>query len=391
MIYMKALTTSPKKDGFFMPPEYATHDGTLMLMPFRGDVWRNHGKEARDVFLTIAKAISDFEPVFIGVHPTLFSQYESIKLTNITFFECPSDDAWARDVAPTFIVNAKEDVRAIDWTFNAYGGLTHGLYSPWDADDKVAEIMCDYFHIERYRMNDFVMEGGAFHIDENGLLLVTEYNLLHPGRNPNLSKEQIEQKLRDALGAKKVIWLPRGIYNDETREHVDNVATFIGPGHVLLAYATDVRDAQQPLSERTMAALKAATDLDGNPLKITTVTMPKAIHRTYFESAALSPTDVSKKRPMNERLAASYLNLYLVNGGVIVPKFNQKFDEIALQQIQAAFPDRKVVMLDTKEVLLGGGNIHCITQQLPQGALTYGPYASQSRRHSNGDVKKSPR
>ncbi len=388
---MSKLLSSPKTDGYFMPPEYAPHDGTLMLLPFRGDVWRNQGKEARECFLKIAEAISEFEPVFIGVHPTLFNDYKAKTLPNITFFECDSDDAWARDVGPTFIVNQQGDIRSLDWTFNAYGGKEHGLYSPWDKDDKVASFISDHFKIDYYRIDQLVMEGGAFHIDENGLVLATEYNLLHPGRNPRLPKEIIEKELLHALGGKKLIWLPRGIYNDETKEHVDNVVTFIGPGHVLLAYATDVRDAQQPLSEKTMAALKAATDLDGNPLKITTVTMPKAIHRTYFESAALTATNGSKKRPMNERLAASYLNLYLVNGGVIVPKFNQKFDEIALEQLTAAFPDRKVVMLDSKEVLLGGGNIHCITQQIPQGAVRYGPYKHQSRRDSSGDVSSSKR
>lgn len=388
---MKSLKNSPKQDGFFMPPEYAPHDGTLMLMPFRGDVWRNQGKEAQEVFLKVAHAIAQFEPVFIGVHPTIYPDFKTLSFPNITFFECQSNDAWMRDVGPTFLTNQAGDVRAVDWAFNAYGGHEYGLYAPWDHDDQVAERVCDLFNVERYRLNDFIMEGGAFHIDENGLIIATEYNLLHQGRNPSLSKEAIEKTLLDYLGGKKVIWLPRGIYNDETKEHVDNVATFIGPGHVLLAYATDVRDAQQPLSERTFAALQAATDLEGKPLKITTVTMPKAIHRTYFESAALDIKDHSKKRPMNERLAASYLNLYLVNGGVIVPQFNQKFDAIALEQITQAFPDRKVVMLDTKEVLLGGGNIHCITQQIPQGALLHGPYAHQSRRHPNGDVAPSKR
>jgi agmatine deiminase len=388
---MSKLTSSPTTDGYFMPPEYAPHDGTLMLLPFRGDVWRNQGKDARACFLKIAQAIAEFEPVFVGVHPSLFTEYKTLTLPNITFFECDSDDAWVRDVGPTFLVNQQGDVRSVDWTFNAYGGAEHGLYSPWNKDDQVASFISNHFNIDYYRIDQLVMEGGAFHIDENGLVIATEYNLLHPGRNPRLQKERIEKELLHALGGQKLIWLPRGIYNDETKEHVDNVATFIGPGHVLLAYATDVRDAQQPLSEKTMNALKLATDLQGNPLKITTITMPKAIHRTYFESAALTTVKASKNRPMNERLAASYLNLYFVNGGVIVPKFNQKFDEIAREQLTAAFPDRKVVMLDTKEVLLGGGNIHCITQQIPQGALRYGPYQHQSRRDSNGDVTQAKR
>jgi agmatine deiminase len=366
---MKIKLISPTKDGFFMPAEFGPHDGTLMLMPFRTDVWRNQASDAQAAFLKIAKEIAKFEPVFIGVHPQLWSMYAKTKIKNIEFFEVPYDDAWIRDTGPTFIRNKKGEFRAIDWEFNAYGGKEFGLYAPWTLDDQLAALIANRYQVETYRTPDFVMEGGAFHVDGEGLVMATEYNLLHKGRNPKLSKKQIENRLLDYLGGKKMIWLPRGIYNDETKEHVDNVATFIGPGHVLVAEAVDPKDAQQPLSQATIEALKAQTDLEGKPLKITTVVMPKAIHRTYFESAGLTPLPGSKNRPMNERLAASYLNLYFVNGGVIVPKFNQKTDEIAFAQLKAALPGKKIIMIDSKEVLLGGGNIHCITQQIPKGVL----------------------
>ncbi|MBM3909675.1 MAG: agmatine deiminase, partial [Firmicutes bacterium] len=366
---MKTKLSCPSKDGYFMPAEFSTHDGTLMLMPYRGDVWRNQAKEAQEVFFKIAKEIAKFEPVFIGVHSTIWPQFEKTKSKNITFFQVDYDDAWVRDTGPTFIKNNLNEFRTIDWQFNAYGGKEFGLYSPWQLDDALAQKLSTRYQVDSYRTDDFVMEGGAFHVDGEGLVMATEYNLLHKGRNPKLTKKQIEAKLLDMLGGKKMIWLPRGIYNDETKEHVDNVATFIGPGHVLVAEAVDPRDAQQPLSQATVLALKSQTDTNGKPLKITTVVMPKAIHRTYFESAGLTPTPTSKNRPMNERLAASYLNLYFVNGAVIVPKFNQKTDDIALQQLKDALPGRKIIMLDTKEVLLGGGNIHCITQQIPKGVL----------------------
>lgn len=366
---MKTKLLSPTKDGYFMPAEFSPHDATLMLMPYRSDVWRNQAKEAQEVFLKIAKEIAKFEPVHIGVHPSIWPQYQKAKIKNIEFFSIEYDDAWVRDTGPTFIKNKLNEFRTIDWEFNAYGGKEFGLYAPWDQDDALAGKLSQRYGKESYRSDGFIMEGGAFHVDGEGLVMATEYNLLHKGRNPKLSKKQIENRLLDMLGAKKVIWLPRGIYNDETKEHVDNAATFIAPGHILLAEAVDPRDAQQPLSQMTLAALKSQTDLNGNPLKISTVVMPKAIHRTYFESAGLTPTASSKNRPMNERLAASYLNLYFVNGGVLVPKFNQKTDDIAYQQLTAVFPKRKVVMIDSKEVLLGGGNIHCITQQIPKGVL----------------------
>jgi agmatine deiminase len=366
---MNTKFLSPIKDGYFMPAEFSPHDGTLMLMPFRADVWRNQAKEAQETFLKIAKEIAKFEPVFIGVHPLIWKAFQTLKLKNITFFEVAYDDAWIRDTGPTFLKSKTGSFRAVNWEFNAYGGKDFGLYSPWQQDDALANVLATRFKTPAYRTDSFVMEGGAFHVDGEGLVMATEYNLLHKGRNPKLTKKQIENRLLDYLGGKKMIWLPRGIYNDETKEHVDNVATFIAPGHILLAEAVDPKDAQQPLSQLTMQALQSQTGLNGQPLKISTLVMPKAIHRTYFESAGLKVAPQSKQRPMNERLAASYLNLYFVNGGVIVPKFNQKTDDMAYDQLKTLFPNRKIVMIDSKEVLLGGGNIHCITQQIPKGVL----------------------
>lgn len=366
------MSTNPlplNQNKFFMPAEFTAHDGTLMIMPFRPDVWRNNAEQAQLCVLKIAEIIAEYEPVFIGVHPTLFYKYKTMTLDNIKFFELASDDAWMRDVGPTIVKSSDGKFIALDWEFNAYGGLEHGLYKPWNLDDAVAKNVSTYLNIPSLRTDKFVMEGGAFHVDGEGLVMATEYNLHHPGRNPRLQKEKIEENLLHYLGGKKMIWLPRGIYHDETKEHVDNVATFIAPGHVLVAECTDPKDAQYPLSQLTMKALQSQTDMQGQPLKISTVVMPKAIHRTYFESAGLTLLDGSKPRPMNERLAASYLNLYFVNGAVIVPKFNQKTDDIALGQLKEVFKDREVIMVDSKEILLGGGNIHCITQQIPKGVL----------------------
>jgi agmatine deiminase len=366
---MKKLPLIPKNYSYFMPPEFSEHDGTLMIMPFRGDVWRSEAKLAQDVFLNVAKTIAEYEKVWIGVHPTIYPKFKDTQLDNIQFFELLSDDAWMRDVGPTIVKNAQGECLALDWAFNAYGGKEFGLYAPWDNDDQVANKVAKYFKLPTLRIDDFIMEGGAFHVDGDGLVMATEYNLLHPGRNPDLTKAQIEKTLLTLLGGKKMIWIPRGIYHDETREHVDNVATFIAPGHVLMAECVEPKDAQYPLSQLTRLALESQTDCKGQPLKISTIVMPKAIHRTYFESAGLSLKNDSKKRPMNERLAASYLNLYFVNGALIVPKFNQKTDDIALAQLKEIFPDRDVIMLDSREILLGGGNIHCITQQIPKGVL----------------------
>ena len=159
-----------------------------------------------------------------------------------------TDDAWARDVGPTFVINGRGERRGIDWGFNAWGGDVDGLYPSWEKDNRVARKFCDLVSNDVYDKRDFICEGGSIHSDGEGTALVTEACLLSAGRNPDLTKTQIEQVLCDYLGVSKVIWLPRGIYNDETNEHVDNVCAFTAPGEVVLAWTDDETDPQYALS-----------------------------------------------------------------------------------------------------------------------------------------------
>ena len=163
----------------------------------------------------------------------------------IRVVEMSNNDSWIRDCGATFVVNDKTgEVRGVDWTFNSWGGLVDGLYFPWDLDDEVARKMCDIEYKGRYRLNDFVLEGGSIHSDGDGTVMVTEECLLSEGRNPQLTKEEITQVLCDYLGADKVIWLKNGIYLDETNGHVDNICCFVKPGKVLLCLLyTSLRDA----------------------------------------------------------------------------------------------------------------------------------------------------
>lgn len=340
-----------------------------MIFPMRTDVWRDKAEPAKSAFFEVAKAIADQEPVFIGVNSQQYlATVRRFRYRNISFFRLESNDAWMRDVGPTFVRNAKGIIRGVDWKFNAWGGKVDGLYQRWDLDDKVASKVLEKFGVDRYRTDSFVLEGGSIHVDGEGLALATEACLLSKGRNPKMTKKQIEAMLFQYLGVEKVIWIPRGIYNDETNEHVDNIACFVKPRHVLIAVSDDRDDPQYALSQESLKALRSATDLDGKKLKITQIKMPKPLFRKPEETKGLKRSPKAKKRLADERLSASYVNFYFANGALIVPSFDQpEADGKAYLVLRKIFPNKKIVMIPSREILLGGGNIHCITQQIPLG------------------------
>ena len=211
-----------------------------------------------------------------------------------------------------------------------------------------------------------MLEGGSIHVDGEGTVIVTEACLLSKGRNPDLSKEQIEAKLLQYLGAEKVIWLPRGIYNDETNEHVDNVFAFVKPGEVLLAWTEDKMDPQYALSQADLAVLEAATDAKGRKFIIHKLPIPqKPVCITEEEANSFTFEDGEDRREPGERLAASYVNFYLCNGKVILPQFGDEMDREARRILGKCFPERQVVPLPARAVIVGGGNFHCLTQQIP--------------------------
>lgn len=277
-----------------------------------------------------------------------------------------NDDSWVRDCGATFVINDQGDMRGVDWTFNAWGGLVDGLYFPWDKDDRVAEKMTELEHVDRYRLDDFILEGGSIHVDGEETLITTEECLLSDGRNAQLSKEQIEEVLKEHLNLKKVIWLKRGIYLDETNGHVDNIANFVKPGVVALAWTDDKNDPQYEISKENLEILENATDAQGRKIKVVKLYLPKPIMITKTESEGVDAVDGTLPRTEGERLAASYVNYYTANGGIVFPLFGDPVDQKAQATLEELYPDRKVVGVPAREVLLGGGNIHCITQQVPE-------------------------
>jgi agmatine deiminase len=362
------LTTTPAADGFWMPGEFEPHAGCWMLWPERPDNWREAARPAQHAFAAVAAAIAAFEPVTVGVTASEFQVARALLDPRIRVVEISHDDCWMRDVGPTFVVDRRGAVRGVDWHFNAWGGLQGGLYFPWDQDDLVARKVLEIESRDRYRA-PIINEGGAIHVDGEGTALVTEECLLNVNRNPLLSRERLEAGLRDYLGVTTVIWLGKGVFNDETDGHIDNLACFVRPGEVCLTWTDNKRDPQYRISLDAWERLNDELDARGRRLKVTRLTMPGPLTLTAKEASGIVAREGTKPRTGGERLAASYVNFYIANGGVVMPLLDPRTDRAAASRLKRLFPDRRVVGVPAREVLLGGGNIHCITQQVPAAGL----------------------
>ena len=357
--------SAPLEDGYRMPAEFEPHRGCWMLWPERGDTWRMGAKPAQTAFVKVAEAISAFEPVTVGASRRQWENARALLPEAIRVAEISSDDAWMRDVGPTFVINGRGTIRGVDWQFNAWGGLDGGLYFPWDKDSLVAAKVLEIERTDRYRAH-LVMEGGSLHVDGQGTLITTTECLLNRNRNPHLTRKQIEAELMNYLNVHKVIWLEKGVHMDETDGHVDNLCCFVKPGEVLLTWTDDPDDPQHDVSRQALEMLSAATDARGRTLTVHKVHQPDPMFITDNESEGLDASETAKPRKAGDRLAASYVNFYIANGGIVMPLFGDAHDHAAMDLLARLFPDRKIVGVRSREILLGGGNIHCITQQIPK-------------------------
>ena len=363
---MTTIDSTPRADGYRMPAEWEPHAGTWMLWPQRPDNWRDGGKPAQRAWVEVASAIARFESVTVGVNPDQFENARAMLPDNIRVVEMSNNDSWMRDIGPTFVVNDKGDVRLVHWHFNAWGGLVDGLYFPWDKDELVPRKIAEIEGIDRYRA-PLVLEGGSFHTDGEGTLITTEECLLSEGRNPELSREQIEEYLRDYLGIEKVIWLKRGIDPEETNGHVDDVACFVRPGVVLAGWTDDESDWRHEILAENLDTLRHATDAKGRKFEVHTMPMPEPMPYSAEEVAGVDVVEGTIPREAGDEAPASYVNFYLCNGGLVLPVFGDPHDAEAISALKTLFPDREVVAFAGREIVLGGGNVHCITQQQPRG------------------------
>jgi agmatine deiminase len=356
--------STPAADGFRMPAEWEPHAGCWMAWPERRDNWRDGAAPVQAAYAKVASAIAESEPVTMAVSDAWFERARAALPDSVRVVEVSTDDAWLRDTGPTFVLGPGGERRGVDWRFNAWGGLDGGLYSPWDRDDRVAAKVLETEGAGRYRA-PIVLEGGAIHVDGEGTVLATEQCLLNRNRNPELGRAEIEAALHAYLGTEKVVWLGDGVYEDETDGHVDNLACFARPGVVLLTWVEDPADPQHRISADALARLGAATDARGRAFEVIKVPAPGPLTITAEEAAGVEHVPGTQPRRAGDRMAASYVNFYLGNSRVVYPLLDPARDEEAGAILAAAFPERDVVGVPAREILLGGGNVHCITQQVP--------------------------
>lgn len=313
-----------------------------MAWPCRTELWGDGLIAAENAYAAVAQAIAQFEPVTMIAPPDKAEDARARCDPDVIVEVLPLDDSWMRDIGPTFLCNDAEDVAGVAWRFNAWGEK----YPAYAEDAALAGRLLDRLGIERYDA-PCVMEGGAFHGDGEGTLIVTESVLLNANRGAPNSRAEMEAILAGWLGIRKVIWLPAGLTGDETDGHVDNLACFVKPGEVLALAAPSSDDPNHEVLQRNLAILDAETDASGRPLNVTPIEQP------------------TLRDDSGRLLAASYINFYVANGGIVMPKFSIDHDEAAAAAVRAAFPDRTLVQVDARAIVRGGGGIHCVTQQQP--------------------------
>lgn len=362
--------TNPLNDKFTFPFEGEKHLGTIILLPYRTDTWEEKGllafKEYKEIILTI----SQYEHVYVIKSPKVEYDISSLENNkNISIHEIDYDDAWSRDNTLIFLRNKDNKIRAVDFGFNAWGGDVDGLYKPWDDDNKLGSELSKLLKLESYQDKNFILEGGSVHSNGKGTLITTEACLLSKGRNSSLNKAEIEEHLKTMLGMQKVIWLPHGIVNDETNEHVDNMACFLDEETVLLAMFKDENDLQYKWSMEAKNILENETLADGRKIKVILVNCPYpflTISKEEYEG--IEQEGKMYLHPIGDRLAASYVNFYMGNDFIILPKFNVKEDQEAYDILNDFFKGKKKIhQIESRKILMGGGNIHCITMQIPFG------------------------
>ncbi|MCL1910958.1 MAG: agmatine deiminase family protein [Leptospirales bacterium] len=335
--------------NYSMPAEWEEHQRTFIAWPVKSSMLyaENHETVCAG-YAEIVNAICEFEPVTVIVNHDSLEEARRMCSPQAELLDIPHDDAWMRDNGPTFVRNANGEVAGIDWRFNAWGEK----HPDFHLDDMVTERLLDALGIPMYGSN-IVLEGGSIHSDGSGALLTTEQCLLNKNRNPYSTKPEIEAELKKCLGVKKIIWLSKGLAGDETDGHIDNTACFAPASRILLQVCNDMNDLNYNSSLENKNILKRETDADTRKLDIIEIEQPPPV------------------KYKAKRLTLSYINFYIVNGGIIMPVFGaSKTDDAAAAVLREIFPERKVVTLDAMSIVTEGGGIHCITQQMPKGVNT---------------------
>lgn len=312
-----------------------------MQWPDRQDfIWADIGRTQR-AFERVAHAVRQFEPVTMVVSPDSLQDAQAQCGSDIDYLVMDLDDSWARDSGPNFVSKSNRLAASI-YHFAAWGGKYHQFRN----DAAVGHRIAEHLGIPTFTANVF-MEGGGINVDGEGTILTSESCILNENRNPGLTKAEAEQILCDSLGGEKVIWVPGDPADFETDGHIDGIACFVRPGAVLCEVGSPDDPARCEDLQKNFAALEQASDAVGRELEIITIA-------EAGDAAATS-----------DRFCRSYINFYIANGGIVFPKYGIAADANAIDTIRSAFPDHEIASVDVNDIAIGGGGIHCITQQQP--------------------------
>ncbi len=340
-------------------PEFERHYGTIVMYPFRADIWRSKAYFMQKYILSLVKCISKYERVFLICRQEDVNTLRDFNFNNVEIVPLEYDDIWARDIGPTFIMeNGK--TKCINWKFNSWGGIEEGSYFPWDKDDAFAKKFADFLHIDCVDV-DLVLEGGAILTDGAGTLFTTKSVLLNKNRNPNKTIDEIENILKKEMFVQNIVWLDDGLAFDETNGHIDNILSVVRPHELCLAWTDDITNPNYFIVRNCYKKI-----LDSYECIIHKVPLPPLQYMEIEESNGLMKNSNALSRNEGDLLPASYLNYYLVNGALLLPSFGCTEDKLVYEQFKMIFPDKKIEQIYSREPLLGGGGIHCILHEIPE-------------------------
>jgi agmatine deiminase len=327
---------------------------TWLTWPKDPETWPDRVEQVEEIFLQMMATLTPCEIVNLLVDDSdtearVRSRCSFASASNIRFHTLQTVDSWIRDYGPNFLLHDDGSLAYNDWQFNAWGNK----YEELKQDDRIPELLEPILGVQRFAPG-VVMEGGSIDVNGAGCVLTTEQCLLNPNRNPNLTKSQIEQLLKEYLGVNKVLWLGEGIVGDDTDGHIDDIARFVTTDTIVCVLEDDPEDANYELLQDNLARLQKMTDSFGKPFNIVTLPMPGIVGGTSTDKRNL------------ERLPASYANFYIANNVVLAPVFGSPNDKRATDTLQSLFADRRVVPINCEPLVWGMGTIHCVTQQQPQ-------------------------
>jgi len=335
------LQEDPRDDGFYMPGEWSPHSCCWMAWPCRHGFWADAERTQR-AYAEVANTIARFEPVKMLVPTRKLEAARALLDDRVEILETAIDDSWARDSGPNFLVNAAGAIAGSTWRFNAWGGK----YEPYDQDARMGSRILEHAGVREYT-SALTAEGGGVTVDGEGTVITTETCFLNPNRNPSWTRAEVEAELCRTLGAEKVIWIPGDPTDPETDGHVDGIAAFVEPGRVLVEVNPDTTDPHFEIGQINRAALMHQRDARGRELQLEFI--DEGIYHPGVWNGGCS----------------SYVNSYLANGAVIVPGYGYERDGAAVETYRRLYPEREIIQLQIHDIAIGGGGVHCITQQQP--------------------------